>query len=186
MGVIAGVVAAKNFTNKFTPTDPETGAVVAVFTGGAFVGAGLAGPCGDWLGRKKTVLIGAIIFLVGGALQTGAQNLGYLYSGRLIAGLGVGFLVMIIPPYQAELCHPDIRGRVTALQQFMLGVGALVASWVTYGCYTYIPITNSGQWRIPLGIQMIPALILACLIMFFPESPRYVPSKLLQQLCEVA
>jgi hypothetical protein len=40
---------------------------------------------------------------------------------------------MIIPLYQAELCHPSIRGRVTALQQFMLGVGALVAAWISYG-----------------------------------------------------
>lgn len=57
----------------------------------------------------------------------------------------------------------------------MLGIGALVASWTTYGCYTYISITDSGQWRIPLGIQMVPAFILALLIMFFPESPRFVP-----------
>lgn len=91
-------MAAENFENKFAPSEAEKGAVVAVFTGGAFVGAGLAGPCGDWLGRKKTVLMGSIIFIVGGALQTGAQSLDYLYSGRLIAGLGVGFLVMIIPP----------------------------------------------------------------------------------------
>lgn len=81
---------------------------------------------------------------------------------------------MIIPPYQAELCHPDIRGRVTALQQFMLGVGALTATWITWACYTQIPDDNSGQWRIPLGIQNVPAAILAALIMFFPESPRYV------------
>jgi hypothetical protein len=40
---------------------------------------------------------------------------------------------MIVPLYQAELCHPSIRGRVTALQQFMLGVGALAAAWISYG-----------------------------------------------------
>ena len=45
----------------------------------------------------------------------------------------VGQMVMIIPIYQAELCHPDIRGTVTALQQFMLGVGALAAAWISYG-----------------------------------------------------
>lgn len=56
----------------------------------------------------------------------------------------------------------------------MLGVGALIASWVTWACYTHISEDSSGQWRIPLGIQNIPALILALLIMFFPESPRYV------------
>ena len=89
-----------------------------------------------------------------------------------LAGLGVGFLVMIIPPYQAELVHPDIRGRVTALQQFMLGVGALVASWVSYGAYTGFPNSDSNQWRVSLGIQVIPAGILAMLILLFPESPR--------------
>ena len=64
------------------------GAVVSVFTGGAFFGAAAAGPMGDYLGRKRTILAGAIVFLLGGGLQTGAQNLGYLYSGRAIAGLG--------------------------------------------------------------------------------------------------
>ncbi|KAK3704158.1 hypothetical protein LTR37_013998 [Vermiconidia calcicola] len=174
LGVIAEAVASENFINKFNPTTSQTGAVVSVFTGGAFVGAGLAGPAGDWLGRKKTILLGALIFILGGGLQTGAQNLSYLYAGRLIAGLGVGFLVMIIPPYQAELCHPDIRGRVTALQQFMLGVGALIAAWVSYGCYIGFPANDSKQWRLSLGIQIIPAGILAALILLFPESPRWL------------
>lgn len=76
-------------------------------------------------------MIGAVIFCLGGALQAGAQtgghHLGYFYAGRAVAGLGVGFLVMIIPLYQAEISHPSIRGRLTGLQQFMLGIGAAVA-----------------------------------------------------------
>ena len=82
LGVIAEAVASDNFKNLFKPTASETGAVVSVFTGGAFVGAGIAGPVGDMLGRRLTIMIGALIFLVGGALQTGAQNLSYLYAGR--------------------------------------------------------------------------------------------------------
>lgn len=58
------------------------------FTGGAFVGAALAGPAGDRLGRKITILIGAVIFCVGGALQTAAQTIQYLYAGRSLAGVG--------------------------------------------------------------------------------------------------
>lgn len=81
---------------------------------------------------------------------------------------------MIIPLYQAELAHPSIRGRVTALQQFMLGIGSLVASWVSYATYTYLPASDSGQWRISLGIQIIPAVFLAALILLFPESPRWL------------
>lgn len=81
-----------------------------------------------------------------------------LWAGRWIAGLGVGSLVMIIPPYQAEIAHPDIRGRVTSLQQFMLGIGAFVAGWTSYG--TFIHLSSSAQWRVPLGIQMVPAVVL--------------------------
>jgi MFS family permease len=79
---------------------------------------------------------------------------------------------MIIPLYQAEIAHPSIRGAVTGLQQFMLGIGALVASWTTYGCNRNFPASSSAQWRVSLGIQIFPAVVLAALIMLFPESPR--------------
>lgn len=86
----------------------------------------------------------------------------------------VGFLVMIVPLYQAELAHPDIRGRITSLQQFMLGIGALMASWISYGTYVGFAPTDSKQWRVSLGIQIIPAGFLALLILLFPESPRWL------------
>ncbi|KAH7084546.1 general substrate transporter [Paraphoma chrysanthemicola] len=174
LGVIAQVIASQSFKTKFKPTTPEEGAVVSVFTGGAFFGAGFAGPMGDKLGRRKTILVGALIFCLGGALQTGAQGLSYLYAGRSLAGVGVGILCMIIPVYQGELAHPDIRGRITALQQFMLGIGALSAAWISYGCYVGFEPTNDGQWRTSLGIQVIPAVFLAALILLFPESPRWL------------
>ncbi|KAK2678996.1 hypothetical protein RAB80_004177 [Fusarium oxysporum f. sp. vasinfectum] len=174
LGVIAEVIASGNFKSKFGDDPNATGAVVSVFTGGAFFGAMFAGYAGDRLGRKWTIMIGALIFILGGSLQTAADHINYLYAGRCLAGLGVGFLVMIVPVYQGELCHPDIRGRVTALQQFMLGIGALVATAIGYGTYTGIGDDNSGQWRIPLGIQNLPAVILAALILFFPESPRWL------------
>lgn len=61
LGVIAQVISSKAFTGKFNPTDNEVGAVVSVFTGGAFFGAGVAGPLGDWLGRRMTIMIGAMV-----------------------------------------------------------------------------------------------------------------------------
>jgi len=97
LGVIAEVVASETFAEKFAPNDVESGLVVSMFTTGAFFGAAFAGPSGDWLGRRLTIVIGGIIFILGGALQTGAANLGFLWSGRFLAGLGVGFLTMIIP-----------------------------------------------------------------------------------------
>ena len=81
---------------------------------------------------------------------------------------------MIIPLYQAELCHPSIRGRVTALQRGMLGVGALIAAWFSYGSYVGFDPNDDRQWRVSLGIQVVPAGILAMLILLFPESPRWL------------
>ncbi|KAF7527954.1 hypothetical protein PCG10_001888 [Penicillium crustosum] len=81
---------------------------------------------------------------------------------------------MMIPLYQAEICHPSIRGRVTALQQFMLGIGALCAGWIGYGTYTGFSEDNNAQWQLPLGLQVAPAVFLGLLITFFPESPRWL------------
>lgn len=82
---------------------------------------------------------------------------------------------MLAPLYQAEIAHPSIRGRLTTLQQFFLGIGAFVASWVGYGCFT--GLHTNAQWRLPLGLQILPSVPLAVFIMFFPESPRWLMSK---------
>lgn len=66
----------------------HSGLVVSMFTCGAFFGAGFAGPAGDYLGRRKTISLGCLLFCLGGGLQTGARTLDYLYSGRFFAGFG--------------------------------------------------------------------------------------------------
>lgn len=61
---------------------------MSLFTAGACIGAGCAGPVGDFVGRRRTIALGCLIFVLGGGLQTGAQSIAYLYSGRLLAGFG--------------------------------------------------------------------------------------------------
>lgn len=155
-----------------------SGLIVSLFTVGAVVGAAFAGPLGDHLGRRATLSAGSLVFLVGGAVQTAAQSLDYLYGGRFVAGAGVGILTMIVPLYQAELAHPSIRGRINALVQFMLGIGSFLAAWITYGTFIHLE-SSSAQWRIPLGLQNTPTIFLASLIWFFPESPRYAKPHLM-------
>jgi MFS family permease len=87
----------------------------------------------------------------------------------------IGILTMIIPLYQAELAHPDIRGLITGLQQFMIGIGGVCGSWISYG--TYVGFSDNHQWRVPFGIQIIPAAVLSILIFLFPESPRWLIKK---------
>ncbi len=109
------------------------------------------GDLADMVGRRVAILAGCIVFLLGGGIQAGAQNIHYMYGGRFLAGMGIGMLAMLAPLYQAEIAHPSIRGRLTTLQQFMLGIGALIASFIGYGCYH--GLTGPAQWRVPLGMS---------------------------------
>jgi hypothetical protein len=97
LGVIAEVVASDSFKTLFLQKDADTrsGTVVALFTGGCFVGAFLASFT-DPLGRRGTIMMACCIFIVGGIIQTAGVVIEMLYIGRLIAGIGVGFLTMIV------------------------------------------------------------------------------------------
>lgn len=72
-----------------------------------------------------------------------------------------------------ELAHRKIRGKITSLQQLFNALGQIFATWIGYGCYmTWAGTGDSREWRIPLACQIVPALFLGALILFFPESPR--------------
>jgi MFS family permease len=98
LGVIAEVVASNSFKSLFLQADANSrsGTVVALFTGGCFIG-GLGAGFSDRLGRRGTILMACCIFVVGGAIQTSGVVIGMLYAGRLIAGIGVGFLTVCGP-----------------------------------------------------------------------------------------
>lgn len=82
---------------------------------------------------------------------------------------------MIIPIYQSEISHRRIRGRITSLQQLFNALGQIFATWAGYGTFvTWNPSGDSRSWRIPLALQIIPALVLGGLVYLFPESPRWL------------
>ncbi|PBK66534.1 general substrate transporter [Armillaria solidipes] len=179
LGVIAGVLAATDFADTMGSrfgNEGLKGLITSIFVLGCFFGMFPVAYAADILGRRKTILLGGLIYILGGALQTSAPNMDMMLAGRFFAGFGSGIMSDLAPLYQAEIAHPSIRGRLTTLQQFMLGIGAFVASWVTYGTAQGLPGTQS-EWRIPLGIQIIPAIPLVAFIMLFPESPRWLAEK---------
>ncbi|KAL4901445.1 hypothetical protein BDW74DRAFT_187681 [Aspergillus multicolor] len=175
LGVIASVVASDSFIAKFiNGRSTVAGTVVALFTAGAFFGAFGAGFT-DPLGRRKTLVLGSVLFIIGGIIQTAAMNLGMLYFSRIFSGFGIGILVEVVPMFQAEIAHARIRGVLGSLQQTMLGIGSLAASWIGYGCvHRWNGTGESVQWRLPLALQLVPAIGLASCIFFFPESPRWL------------
>jgi sugar porter (SP) family MFS transporter len=169
------VIKSKNFLDYFNtdPTSSIIGAINSTFNGGAVFGSLMGGLTMDRYGRRKTILIGALICLVGAILQAAARNLAMILVGRIFAGWAVGLLSMSVPVYQSECAHPKQRGLIVGLAQQMIGVGFIVSTWVGYGSGT-APDSSAIQWRLPLAFQAVPAGILALGIMFFPESPRHL------------
>jgi MFS family permease len=100
--------------------------------------------------------------------------LGLLVAGRLVAGFGVGFVSAVIILYMAEIAPRKVRGAIVSGYQFCVCVGLLLASAVDYGTQDR---TDSGSYRIPIGLQMAWALILATGLFLLPESPRFFVKK---------
>jgi MFS family permease len=96
-GVIAEVLPALQDDPRFMPTSSGQGAIVSLLTGGAFFGAFFAGYSGDIIGRRLTIVIATIVFVLGAALQSGAQNNAFLMGGRFVTGMGIGLYCMIVP-----------------------------------------------------------------------------------------
>ncbi|GAB1517462.1 hypothetical protein RhiTH_000510 [Rhizoctonia solani] len=177
LGIIASVLPSETFLDVVGhPSDNEIGLITSLFLLGAFFGSAPSGVIADSIGRRKAIVVGCIIFIIGGCLQTAAVNLGMMMAGRFLAGWGVGQLAHLAPLFQSEIAHSSIRGRLTTLQQFFLGIGAFIASFIGYGCYNRLQGTQA-QWRLPLGLQLFPAVPLALLIHAFPESPRWLAMK---------
>lgn len=124
----------------------------------------------------------AIPVLTPNSIQCAAQNVGMLCAGRVIAGLCVGIASSIVPVYQSEIAPKEIRGRIVSLQQWAITWGILIQYFIQYGAAQVgqgpdDPNQPTSAFRIPWGIQMIPAFILFVGLFFFPYSPRWLASK---------
>jgi sugar porter (SP) family MFS transporter len=169
---MSGVLSNDAYKRTFSNPGPNAqGAIVATMPAGSFVGALAVASLGDKLGRKKTIILAGIIWVIGSILQCAAINRGMLVVGRLISGISVGISSAVVPVYQSEITAPAIRGRIVSLQQWSITWGILLQFFVQFGC-SYID--GVASFRIPWGLQMIPAIILSVGMTFFPESPRWL------------
>lgn len=140
---------------------------------GAIFGGALAGQLADRLGRRKMILISAIIFAVFSVLSAIAPNNGsyYLIIMRIFLGLAVGAASALVPAYISELAPAAIRGRLSGLNQTMIVSGMLISYIVDY---ILKGLPNQIAWRLMLGFACIPTIILYLGVMKLPESPRYL------------
>ncbi|KAH6662489.1 general substrate transporter [Halenospora varia] len=152
-------------------TNHILGAVNALFFFGAAIGALVGGPMADRIGRKRAIQTAAAISIVGGALVAGSVHVAMLIVVRTIQGCGLGALATITPIYLAEASTPSKRGMLTGLHGFFLVAGYNISAWVGFGCYFSKNLTF--QWRGPLALTALPALLLLVGTFWVPESPRW-------------
>ncbi|KAI8138061.1 general substrate transporter [Fennellomyces sp. T-0311] len=172
-GVMSGVNISPDYINVMglRGRDALLGGVVAVYYAGTLVGALMGGWIGDKIGRIKTVVVGSLIAIIGAVLQTSAQNVAWMMASRIITGIGTGHLNAIVPVWSAETSHHSSRGMFIAMEFTLNIFGVVVAYWLDYG----MSYTEGGlRWRFPIAFQLVPLVVLAVGINFFPESPRWL------------
>lgn len=133
---------------------------------------------GDRLGRRKMMFSGAIILCIGVLIQVvsfrGHWAGGQFIIGRIVTGLGTGFETSTIPTWHAECAKAHSRGFAVFIEAAMISTGTMVSYWVDLG-FSYLDDTTS--WRVPIALQCIFAIGLVVMLIFLPESPRWLVSK---------
>lgn len=169
MGVIAG--ALPFLAKEFGLNSHQQEMVVSVMMLGAALGALCSGPLCSRLGRKKTLLIGAALFVAGSVGCAFAPDLQMLVISRFLLGAAVGVASFVAPLYLSEIAPEHIRGSMISLYQLMITIGILAAF------LSDTAFSHSGNWRWMLGIITFPALILFAGVLTLPESPRWLMMK---------
>lgn len=167
-GIISAVLVYLHSDLDSRPTTSgEKELITSLCSGGAFVGAIIAGLTADKYGRKGAIYVGCALFIVGAIFQAAAYSIAQMTVGRLIVGFGVGSAAMVVPLYIAELAPMKVRGRLIGLNNMSI-TGGQVLSYGTGAGFAHV----SHGWRYMVGLGGVPAVILLCLLPFCPESPR--------------
>ncbi|EPT02301.1 hypothetical protein FOMPIDRAFT_59695 [Fomitopsis schrenkii] len=162
----------KDYFNN--PQGSKLGLLNAIQNIGALAGYPFAPYLSDGLGRRRTVWIGATIMLLGVALQTAAQNLGYFIAARFLIGFGLTFSTNSAPMLVTEISYPQYRPQLTSLYNSLWYSGNIIASWTAFGTQY---IGSTWSWRLPSIMQGVPAAFQFFLVLLAPESPRWLISK---------
>ncbi len=125
------------------------------------------GPLAFRYGRKIAIYVGCVLFTIGAVLQGTAYSIVQMVIGRLVVGFGVGSAAMVVPLYIAEIAPTKVRGRLIGLNNMSITGGQVIS----YGIGAAFAHVDNG-WRYMVALGAVPAIILACLLPFCPESPR--------------
>ncbi|KAL2869009.1 glucose-inactivated glycerol proton symporter STL1 [Aspergillus lucknowensis] len=200
-GMMSGIIAGEKFVEAFhaleMPSDPSDavyrhinvlrGGVTACYEIGCFFGALFSMFYGERIGRTRLIFAGANVLIVGAVISTAAfgphWGLGQFVVGRVISGIGNGMNTATIPVWQSECSAAHNRGLLVCFEGALIAVGTFIAYWVVFGL-SYVD--QSVQWRFPIALQVLFALIVAGGVLALPDSPRwFVMRGYDKEACEV-
>ncbi|CAI0389977.1 unnamed protein product [Linum tenue] len=142
----------------------------------SLIGSLAAGKTSDQIGRRYTILLAAATFFLGAILMGLAPSFPYLIAGRVVAGIGVGFSLMIAPVYSSELSPASTRGFLSSLPEVFINVGILLG-YISNYFLAGSGLPSSLNWRVMLGLAAFPALLVGFAVVFMPESPHWLVMK---------
>ena len=171
--VIAGITHALTETFHLSPA--ALGITVSAALWGTVLGAMLAGIPGDKYGRRDSLRVTAVLYLVSALGCAFAWNWTALMLFRFIGGLGIGGSSVLGPMYIAEIAPAKWRGRLVGLFQFNIVFGILLAYLSNYVVGTMQ--LGLAEWRWKLGIPAVPALFFLLMLFGIPRSPRWLVKK---------
>jgi sugar porter (SP) family MFS transporter len=170
--VISG--AEQSIKEVFALSNQLHGFTIAIALIGTIVGALFSGIPGDKYGRRNTMIVLAVFYVVS-ALGSGLSNDWYFFLFyRFLGGLAVGASSVLGPMYISEISPAHLRGRLVALFQFNVVFGILMAFFSNYAINNLIQI---NAWRWMLGIEAVPAALFFGLLFLIPRSPRWLVKK---------
>ncbi len=164
------------------------GATIGSALIGCIIGGIISGFLASKLGRKKTLMLAAVLFMItalGAAypeflfFKRGEPTLGLLFMFnfyRIVGGIGVGLASAVCPMYIGEIAPADIRGRLVSLNQFAIIFGMLVVYFINYGIAhgRTLEYINETGWRLMFLSEAVPAGLFGLLLFLVPETPRYL------------
>lgn len=171
--------------NQFRLTTIAEGWYVGCALIGSILGVMIAGMMSDYLGRKRTMLISALLFSVSAIGCAVCQDFNQLVIFRIVGGFGIGIVSIVSPIYISEIAPAQKRGTLVSLYQLAVTVGFLLAYLINYYVLRDADVNatasglwdrmfNSEYWRGMLGYETIPDLLFLAVIFFIPESPRWL------------
>lgn len=169
--VISGTI---NFIQPyFGLSEAELGWTVSSLLFGCIAGVFIAGKAGDHYGRKKVLMMAALLFFISAVGSASAHMLYFFLIARILGGIAVGVASILSPMYIAELAPAKFRGTLVSLNQLAIVVGILVAFFSNY----LLVGTGENNWRWMLLVMAAPAVLLFFSLFLVPESPRWLVAR---------